>query len=536
VIAADVVSTLILLREVKAMTKIIGACLLICVSVLTFSRPAMAQQKDGKDEVQLKTRLVVVDALVKEKRTGAPVADLLRTDFEVLDEGKRRTVTHFSVGEKRQPLALVLLFDLAHNGAGRFFHHLDIPKSLNAALSRLSPQDEVAIIAMTGKGINTMQRELTGFTSDRKRIMEALAKIPEVTTPDSFGVFFIADILSDVAGEARLQRPNSDVVILYVTDNLNPVSPAERRHGAESLLRKNVTFNALLTKTLKSVTARSVPVRPLFLALGISWNGAEHFAKQTGGEVIKVDTPENYRAGLEKLMGDLASRYTLGFELDAAEPNDGRLHKLEVRVKARDKSGKERKLEVVTRRAYYLPKSQAATIEKAAEKEVPPDLAEQKKAQADEQAIKQAVYDLHYAVMTGDVDGIKRRTAKRTLDLCRTVFDLLFKQLSNGEGDPTSMPVSNGDELFSFVLRLTAQASGGKPSLEQIKEKARAKPECRVTLTGNQMADIKYSDGTSAKAVLEEGVWKIDDTERLKEAMLNTEGLTPEQKERIKKH
>lgn len=518
---------------VKAMKKIIGTCLLVCFSVAIPSGPSVVGQNRGKDEVQLNTRLVVIDALVKEKRTGVPVDDLLRTDFEVLDEGKRRTVTHFNMGEESQPLALILFFDLWHNGAGRFFHQLDIPNSLDAALSKLLPKDEVAIIATTGKGFNTWQRQLTDFTNDRKKITEALAKLPKVATPDSFGVFSVADILSDVAADARSQRPNSDVVVVYVSDSLITATPDERRRGTESLLRKNVTFSALLTKTKKSVTARSMPFKPLFLAFGISTNGADYFAKQTGGEAIKVEKPEDYRIGLERIMTGLASRYTLGFELDPNEHNDGRMHRLEVRVKARDKSGKERKLEVVARRAYYLPKTRETIINRPAEKEAVGHTAEQKKDGPDEQAIKQAVYDLHYAMMTGDIKGVKRLTAKRTLDLYHIFFELLFKNMSNHEGGQTFTSASSSDEFLSLILSLMAQTSGGD---EKVKEKARAKSECRVTFMADQTAKIEYSDGVSAKAIFEEGNWKIDDTERLKETMLKMDGLTPEEKERIRKY
>jgi hypothetical protein len=46
----------------------------------------------------------------------------------------------------------------------------------------------------------------------------------------------------------------------------------------------------------------------------------------------------------EKLVSNLTSRYTLGFTIEDDEQNTGRLHKLEIRVKARDERGKERKL------------------------------------------------------------------------------------------------------------------------------------------------------------------------------------------------
>jgi VWFA-related protein len=518
------------------MTKGLTTCLLIVVSVAFLDEQAGAKQNRGKDEVRLQTRLVVIEALVKEKRTGALVNDLHCADFDVLDEGKRRVVTHFSIGEKKQPLALVLLLDLGHNGAGRFFHQLDIPTSLDAALSKLSPNDEVAIIAMTGKGFNTWQRQLTGFTNDRKKILTALGKLPEVAIQDSFSVFFVADLLSEVAAEARSQRPDSQVVVVYVSDSLITASPTDRRRGTESLLRTNVTFSALLTKTKKTVTARSVPFMPFFMAFGISTSGADYFAKQTGGEAIKVDKPEDYRGGLERILGDLASRYTLGFELAPNEPSDGRLHRLEVRVKAHNRLGKERKLEVLARRAYYLPKPQETITHTAVEKTTGGSAAEQQKVDTDEQAIRQAIYEFHYAVMTGDMNGVKRLTSKRTLDLYQLFFELLFRKLSDGGGHQDSIPANSGDELCALLLKMMAQSSGGNASLQQVKERARAKSDCRITFVKDQLVNLEYSDGVSGKAVFERGGWRVDDTERLRETMLRMDGLKSEEKERIKKY
>jgi len=105
------------------------------------------------------------------------------------------------------------------------------------------------------------------------------------------------------------------------------------------------------------------------MTFGMSTKGADYFAEQTGGEVIRVDKPEAHRAGLERIIGDLSSRYTLGFELGADEPDDGRLHRLEVKIKNPDKSGNPRTLEVVARRGYFLPKLQEAVAQTRVETE-----------------------------------------------------------------------------------------------------------------------------------------------------------------------
>jgi len=65
----------------------------------------------------------------------------------------------------------------------------------------------------------------------------------------------------------------------------------------------------------------------------------------------------DYGSGLAKVIGNLTARYSLGFTLGEQEKDDGRLHNLDVRVKAPDAKGKVRKLDVSSRRGYYVPSS-----------------------------------------------------------------------------------------------------------------------------------------------------------------------------------
>jgi hypothetical protein len=103
-------------------------------------------------------------------------------------------------------------------------------------------------------------------------------------------------------------------------------------------------------------------LKPLGNMVGLSiYGSAQHIARETGGEAVRVNRPQDYATGLNKIIGNLTSRYSLGFTLAENEQDDGQMHNLEVRVRnARDAKGKERKLEVVSRRGYYSPKEQRA--------------------------------------------------------------------------------------------------------------------------------------------------------------------------------
>ena len=86
---------------------------------LLLSLPAAAGAQEVADTIRVKTRVVFLDALVKDKRTGAPIADLQPDNFEVLDDGNKRPISYFTRdGQARKPLALVLVLDLRDDGAG----------------------------------------------------------------------------------------------------------------------------------------------------------------------------------------------------------------------------------------------------------------------------------------------------------------------------------------------------------------------------------------------------------------------------------
>ena len=151
-----------------------GVALLL--PVIAQTTPARAQEV--ADTIRVHTRVVFMDALVKEKRTGVPISDLKPENFEVIDEGKPRPISYFTrEGEARKPLALVLILDLRDDGAGRFLKRPEILETMAAELAKLSPEDEVAIMAVN-IGEDESRKMLTDFTRDRNQIAAALKQVP----------------------------------------------------------------------------------------------------------------------------------------------------------------------------------------------------------------------------------------------------------------------------------------------------------------------------------------------------------------------
>jgi VWFA-related protein len=395
--------------------------LLAIIAALSF---VSINAQEVEDTIKIKTRVVFLDALVKDKKSNAPISNLTPENFEVLDDGKPRNITYFTQeGQARKPLALVIILDLREDGAGRFLKRPEILKAMEDELAKLPPGDEVAILALDLFD-NEQRLWLTDFTNERTKVAAALARVPELCGPDdgtvierksiptqSEGkpediiqtetirgrkgatvtretrrdggvnvkrvnkngkvtiqmddVFDLAAAVRDASRKAEEARPNSQASIIWVSDGIAPIFFEDRDATEQILIRNNVIFNSL-TVEMRTLFKFLMPVaKPIGGWLGMSLYGsAKHLAQRSGGEAVKVGRAKDYGTGLSRIIGNLTARYSLGFALAESEVDDGRLHSLEVRVKAKDEKGKNRKLQVSSRQGYYmsstLPKEAAA--------------------------------------------------------------------------------------------------------------------------------------------------------------------------------
>jgi VWFA-related protein len=396
--------------------------LLLIVLFASFSINA----QEVEDTIKIKTRVVFLDALVKDKKTNLPISNLTTDNFAVLDEGKPRNITYFTrEGQARKPLALVLILDLREDGAGRFLKRTEILKAMEDELAKLPPGDEVAIMAMDMNNEDEERLWLTEFTNDRAKLAAALARVPgmcefhegapaevkkvetaqgeskpddivetetirgrnggvvtrktrrdgsvNVTRTDKDGkvtielgdVYDMAAAVKDATRKAAELRPNSQTSIVWVSDGIAPIFYEDRDATEQILIRDNVIFNSL-TVELRTLFKFLMPIgKPIAGWMGLSLYGsAKHLAQRSGGEAVKVGRVKDYGAGLQRIIGNLTARYSLGFALAEDENDDGRMHSLEVRVNAKDEKGKARKLQISSRQGYYmsstLPKDAAA--------------------------------------------------------------------------------------------------------------------------------------------------------------------------------
>ncbi len=437
-----------------------------------------AQEVTEDAVLRVRTRVVSLDALIKDQKTKQAIIDLRPENFEVLADGQLRPLSYFTrEGDAgRKPLALALVFDLERLGAGRFLRRTEILTAMANELSKLAPADEVAVLVLDPNGVDGKREWLTKFTRNRAQLASALAIIPtlvgegngaasaedgnvpvsqtaesnqgaaaeskrtdaaqqksngtpptaaeikrtteqaqpeaakqaattgakkepardesagqvidtfqdkdghtvrRIVKPDGHimierqnkdGSVSVDMDDSDLAAATwelnqfmQQERPNSQAAVVYVTDGIAPMFYVQRDFIESRLVKSNVIFSALVVD-MKTGFKFAMPIlKPLGNWVGLSIAGsAQHFAKQTGGEVVKVHRPADYATGLAKIVGNLNARYSLGFTLGESERDDGQMHPLEVRVKVKDAKGRARKLSVTARNGYYLPKDETA--------------------------------------------------------------------------------------------------------------------------------------------------------------------------------
>ncbi len=452
----------ITLRALGLLRFFVRSFAVLLLAVIGSSMSVQAQEVS--DTIRINTRVVFVDALVKDKHTGIPMSDLKQDSFEVFADGKPRAISYFTAqGQARKPLALILVLDLRDDGAGRFLKLREVLGVMAAELAKLAPEDEVAIMAINFAEDGS-RKILTEFTRDRGQIATALQQVPALmvseaekvraaiadsgpdkpesdsvsdrfngdkarkaqaipseveinkavakATPDpkiaevetfrdpKTGATITRTIMKDGSVASRRdsksgkmdvdtgeeyslyaaareasrngtkQRPNSRLAIIWVTDGIIPIILEDRNATADLLVRGNVTFNSL-TVNKRTLYKFLLPLaKPIGNWIGMSFSGSAKFlAGQTGGEAVQINRTSDYARGLGKIIGNLTARYNLGFALAEDEPDNGRLHNLDVRVKAKDAKGKTRKLEVSTRRGYYLSDAAAKERVTTAEKE-----------------------------------------------------------------------------------------------------------------------------------------------------------------------
>lgn len=260
------------------------------------------KQDDGR--LRIDTELVQIDVVVTDK-AGKPVGNLNREDFQLFEDGRPQSITHFAIGSSNRPAAVTVearknsgkeppVKELARAGipavntpvpaqSGRYLvlavddlsltpqHLLEIRRTLRRFVNEQMASDDQAAIITTSGNLGLLQQ----FTRNRFLLRHAIDRLqvgnPAVTRPsiphisdyqaeliESNDHEALAVAIEELLSSRHLPTDNEELINRLIEKN----DPIVRQ--AQSLARRIVTENTQRTTITLSTLEKYIRLlRPL---------------------------------------------------------------------------------------------------------------------------------------------------------------------------------------------------------------------------------------------------------------------------------
>jgi len=280
---------------------------------LTFSAGGPIGAQDGQ-KFRVSTNTVALYATVTDSDRRL-VPDLIQEDFEVYDNGKLQTLTSFD--NKPQPITVIVMID----SSGSMTLSLDLVKrGAEEFLIRMLPED----VGMVGAFNDKIEFHPDHFTSNRDELVGLLKELD----------FGYPTRLYDAINQsmAQMKGIKERKVVLVFTDGEDSASKVGSgevtdRARVEDVMIYSVGLENTYFNGQQRV--RSSPDR-----------GLRKLSDETGGGFFLLKKTDDLGSTFTRISQELHSQYVLGF---TPQILDGKVHKLEVKIKKAAMTARARK-------------------------------------------------------------------------------------------------------------------------------------------------------------------------------------------------
>lgn len=287
------------------------ATLLAAAAVITI--PANAQIKVSTQTVPI--YVTVTDA---DRRL---VPGLVRDDFEVYDNGKLQTLTQFD--NQATPITVTVMLDTS----GSMTLALDLVKqAAEQFFIRLHPEDAAKVGAFNDK-LEIHPPQGAPFTNNRDQLIRMMKEELDFGYPTR--LFDALDF-----GMEQLRGIDGRKVVLVFTDGEDTGSKLGSGEVLDRARVEEVMIYSVGLENEYSIDGRRVRVSPD--------RALRRLSDETGGGhfVLRFKEKEQLGETFTRVAQELHSQYILGFTPQAL---DGKVHKLEVRLKKPGLTARSRK-------------------------------------------------------------------------------------------------------------------------------------------------------------------------------------------------
>lgn len=261
---------------------------LVAVALATTSLCSVVgrgQTAPGPQTLRVEVHLVNLFVNVTDAH-GAPVADLVKNNFLLTEDGSPQAIAIFEK-QTNVPLSLVLAIDTS--GSTR----KDVGAEQNAAhdfaKALLTPQDQLSLFEF-----NSDVREVVPFTNNVRQIDHGLSTLSHGPAT----AFYSAVVL---ASQALAPHPGRKVLVL-VSDGGNTVHGTSYDDALAEAQRSDTIIYSLIDVPIEADAGRDT--------------GGEHamivLSQETGGRSFYVDS-NGLAAAFKRVSDDLRTQYLLGY-------------------------------------------------------------------------------------------------------------------------------------------------------------------------------------------------------------------------------
>ena len=275
-------------------------CLAIVVALSAAGAPVRGQQATFRAGIDLVQMGVTVS-----DRKGDFIGDLTRDDFEVLEDGRKQTLTHFASGiDESIPLHVGLLFDtsgsmgedinLARSAAIRFLNTLSQAEDMT-----LVDFDSEVRVAKYGQG-------------DFPRLVERIrGRKPDGFTAmyDALGVFL----------DGAAENEGRTILVIY-TDGGDTRSALGFSDALNLVRSADVTIHSVGFLSNQPSSVRTNQRMRLM-----------EIAETTGGQAFFPSAMKDVEQAYDRIVAQISSQYTLGY-VSTNTARDGQWRRVEIRV------------------------------------------------------------------------------------------------------------------------------------------------------------------------------------------------------------
>jgi Ca-activated chloride channel family protein len=285
--------------------------------------PPGSKSQNDESTFRVNVRLVNVFTTVTDSR-GAPVANLTREDFQLLEDGVPQTIKVFEK-ESAIPLSIAMAIDTSPSTLRDF--KLEVSSARRFVHSILRHEDQLSVFEVT-ENVD----QLTRYTNDVKAIERGIDNLRTGPGTSIYDAIFLCS-------ESLLDREGRKVLVL-ITDGGDTTSKSDYNNALRRAQQAEAIVYSIIVVPVEADAGRNL--------------GGEHaliqISKDTGGKYYYAEGEQQLDEAFKKISDELRTQYLLAF-YPTRRVSDSPFRRLKVELSKKDPEGKA--YQVRHRAGYY---------------------------------------------------------------------------------------------------------------------------------------------------------------------------------------